>query len=180
MQHKIVYNSTEYGGAHFYGGFTYENTLNDDTNLQIGNVSCGQLTFATDIQFSIGDSFEWNRKIPSASSYSNVGTFIVDSVETDDYGRYRVVAYDNISKFDIVVDSYLDSLTWPIAASTLYDGLCTYCGCLPSRVSIANANYQIPEFTYSNITGRALLGYLAQIFGGNIVVFSNGLVRARS
>lgn len=68
-------------------------------------------------------------------------------------------------------------MTFPITLKDMFSSLCTYCGCTAYSTSFTNSTMKVNDnFTGINITGRAVLGYIAQCAGGFAKANANGSI----
>lgn len=99
-----------------------------------------------------------------------VGKFIVDDADYDS-SIISITALDNFIKMDSVVGT----ISFPTDTRTLVQNICTNCGVTNLADSfLANHNYTIKSFDYSNMTYRALLVYLCQYMGCFAKIDSQG------
>lgn len=150
-------------------GINLMHTVNSEADLSIGQATSACLKFTTPLStFQLGTVITYYE----ANEYTNNllvkrGKFTVDTIEKqNDY--YTVTAYDDICKFDINIDGWLQNKN-NISIKTLFQQLCA----LPEiNVPCVTDNFVNSGFTFyrltnvSNITGRALLQYIASIAGG--------------
>ena len=60
----------------------------------------------------------------------------------------------------------------------MFTSLCTYCGCTAGSTTFTNYSMKVNDnFTGINITGRAVLGYIAQCAGGFAKAHTNGKIQ---
>ena len=176
MNNSLVFTnpSLTINNAHLYGGVNYSQNVNAETDLSIGTVSSAEVNFQTDLlnTSSLGKTFTYSR------DGSTIGTFIVNQV-TKLNDRYKVVAYDNLLKFDIIIDSWYEGLTFPITLQNMFSSLCTYCGCTSSG-TITNSSMSIEKtFVSQNIKGKQILSYIAQCAGGYAYADSTGKIKIK-
>lgn len=176
MNNSLVFTnpSLTINNSHLYGGVTHTQNVNAETDLTIGTVASAELSFQTDLlnNSSLGKSFTYTR------DSNRVGTFIVNQV-TKVNDKYKVVAYDNLLKFDIIIDSWYEGLTFPITLQNMFSSLCSFCGCSTTG-SITNGSMSIEKtFTSQNIKGKQILSYIAQCAGGYAYADTNGYIRIK-
>ena len=179
MLNKLIFTEKTIVDSQLFGGVKYSHSCNADTDLTVGTTACAEVSFTTNAlqPDSLNTSFTYNVKFNGNSNYNTVGVFNINEVTKSTHGKYDVKAYDNISKFDIIVDSWIDSLTFPITLKDMFTSLCTYCGCTAGSTTFTNYSMKVNDnFTGINITGRTVLGYIAQCAGGFAKANANGSI----
>ena len=180
MLNKLVFTGKTIVDSQLFGGVKYSHSCNADTDLTVGTTACAEVSFTTNAlqPDSLNSSFTYYAKFNGNTTYTTVGVFNIKEITKSTHGKYEVKAYDNISKFDIIVDSWIDSLTFPITLGDMFNSLCTYCGCTAYSTSFTNSTMKVNDnFTGINITGRAVLGYIAQCAGGFAKAYTNGKIQ---
>ena len=81
----------------------------------------------------------------------------------------KITAYDDMYKADTPFTSLL---SYPASAQALLNEVCTQCGITLGSATFRNNNFQIQQAPEA-LTGRQIIGYIAQIAGGNAVIDSN-------
>lgn len=179
MLNKLVFTGKTIVDSQLFGGVKYSHSCNADTDLTVGTTACAEVSFTTNAlqNDSLNTSFTYQVKFNGNSTYTTVGVFNIKEVTKSTHGKYEVKAYDNISKFDIIVDSWIDSLTFPITLKDMFISLCTYCGCTAGTTVFTNYLMEVNNnFTGTNITGRTVLGYIAQCAAGFIKANYDGKI----
>ena len=105
---------------------------------------------------------------------TKIGVFTCEKPEKDGSNKYKVTAYDNVTKLDIDVSSWLNSLTFPISISSFATQLATKCGLEFANSAPINGDYSVQSFTATNVTGRELMKMVAQATGCFIRADSDG------
>ena len=180
MLNKLVFTGKTLTDNNLFGGVKYSHSCNADTDLTVGTTACAEVSFTTNAlqPDSLNTSFTYYAKFNGNTVYTTVGVFNIKEITKNTHGKYEVKAYDNISKFDINVDSWIDSLTFPITLGNMFSSLCNYCGCTAYSTVFTNYTMQVQDnFTGINITGRAVLGYIAQCAGGFAKAYTNGKIQ---
>ena len=180
MLNKLLFSGKTLTDKNLFGGVKYSHSCNADTDLTVGTTACAEVSFTTNAlqPDSLNSSFTYYAKFNGNTTYTTVGVFNIKEITKSTHGKYEVKAYDNISKFDIIVDSWIDSLTFPITLGDMFNSLCTYCGCTAYSTSFTNSTMKVNDnFTGINITGRAVLGYIAQCAGGFAKAYTNGKIQ---
>ena len=105
---------------------------------------------------------------------TKIGVFTCEKPEKDGSNKYKVTAYDNVTKLDIDVSSWLNALTFPISISSFATQLATKCGLEFANSAPINGDYSVQAFTATNVTGRELMKMVAQATGCFIRAASDG------
>lgn len=93
---------------------------------------------------------------------------VIDSVTPGDV--LEITAYDDMYKADVEFSS---TLTYPVSAQMLLNEVCSKCDITLGSSTFKNNNFQIQQ-PPEGLTGRQVIGYIAQIAGGNAVIDRNG------
>ena len=93
---------------------------------------------------------------------------VIDSVTPGDV--LEINAYDDMYKADV---EFTSSLTYPVSAQMLLNEVCSKCDITLGSATFKNNNFQIQQAP-EGLTGRQVIGYIAQIAGGNAVIDSTG------
>lgn len=97
---------------------------------------------------------------------------VIDSVTPGDI--IELTAQDNMYKADI---KFKSTISYPTKALLLLQEICTVCGLsLASTSDLAHISFQINSAP-DNVTARQVLGYIAQIMGGNALILPNGQLK---
>lgn len=95
-----------------------------------------------------------------------VGIFTVETPKRVGATRFHITAYDRIVKLDQNLDSWLKSLTlWPYPLEEFVRMVCARCGVEMMGEDLPNGVFPIRKFTASEVTGRKLISWAAQIMG---------------
>lgn len=164
-----------------YGGCQYQSDINDGNDLCPGTVSSAQVSFETNEALTTGLSFKYYKRYSADDEWSFVDKFIVMDVNKTPYeDYYKVVAYDYMSLFELVVDDWIPTVTYPVTLTTVYQSLIQY---IATQMGVAityessnigpNTNLTVENgYTGSNITGRNVLEWIAQLAGRSIRIKS--------
>lgn len=93
---------------------------------------------------------------------------VIDSVTPGDV--LEITAYDDMYKADVEFSS---TLTYPVSAQMLLNEVCSKCDITLGSSTFKNNSFQIQQ-PPEGLTGRQVIGYIAQIAGGNAVIDRNG------
>ena len=105
---------------------------------------------------------------------TKIGVFTCEKPEKDGSNKYKVTAYDNVTKLDIDVSGWLNALTFPISISSFATQLATKCGLEFANSAPINGDYSVQAFTATNVTGRELMKMVAQAAGSFIRANADG------
>ena len=105
---------------------------------------------------------------------TKIGVFTCEKPEKDGSNKYKVTAYDNVTKLDIDVSSWLNALTFPVSISSFATQLAAKCGLEFANSAPINGDYSVQAFTATNVTGRELMKMVAQAAGSFIKANANG------
>lgn len=97
---------------------------------------------------------------------------VIDSVTPGDI--IELTAQDNMYKADI---KFKSTISYPTSALLLLQEICTVCGLsLATTSDLSHIAFQINSAP-DNVTARQVLGYIAQIMGGNALILPNGQLK---
>jgi len=165
-----------------FKGVSYENTINSNTDLTVGNSANAKITFTTNALTGsdLGKWFTWYQKQQDDDNYKSQGVYLITDVEHVDKDKYKVTAFDPITLFDLDVSDWIQSITFPITIGNLFEQLCSHVGAVYTYNSTdtPNINNIVYEnvFGSSSITARNILEYIAAITSTNAAADSYGRV----
>lgn len=160
--------------AELYGGIKYKSYINTEADWRAGTVSSASIEFTTSVPMVLGDEIQYFKRYSRDNSWSYVDNYIVDEVVKTPYQDvYKVVAYDYITLFDVYVDEWLKTLTYPITIQNLYTQLVSHIQTTSGKdLSVfktnigTNGSIQVLHgFEGVNITGRQILQFIAEATG---------------
>ena len=105
---------------------------------------------------------------------TKIGIYTCEKPEKDGGNKYKVTAYDNITKLDIDVSDWLNALKFPMTIEAFADSLAAKCGLTFKNIPPINGDYTVQAFTSNSTTGRALMKMVAQATGSFIRATSSG------
>lgn len=161
---------------------TYKQNTNSQEDYVIGDAVSASAEFEIldekkEAKKYLGLKFRYYTRQASDSQWRLIGKFNVKEIERPEEFRAKIVGYDEISKFDIYVDEWIERTKWPMALKDVFASLCNYCGVGFVSTDFLNNNFMVKDnFTGVNVTGRQILGYIAQAAGGFACADANGLV----
>ena len=171
MRFKLDFGNFTFTDADTMGGVAWKREINSGDDFTYGTAAMAEVKFAILADAlpdgKVLDNLSFTLYISQVESGESVwedyGIFTVKTVVKSGH-KLEVTAYDNMSKFDIIVDEWLSILTYPVTVPTLLSQLCGYCGVQLGSLSLANSNYSIEEnFGASGITGRQVLAFIAEM-----------------
>ena len=157
-----------------------EQVNSDSDNITPGAVCAN----AIDIEFWItsdgslaiaqGSTLTYYKVDADTGTEHQIGIYTCEKPEKDGGNKYKVTAYDNITKLDIDVADWLNSLNFPITIEAFANSLAAKCGLTFKNVPPINGDYPIQAFTANSSTGRDLMKMVAQSTGCFIRAAANG------
>lgn len=157
-----------------------EQVNSDSDNITPGAVCAN----AIDIEFWItsdgslpiaqGSALTYYKVDADTGTEYQIGIYTCEKPEKDGGNKYKVTAYDNITKLDIDVADWLNSLNFPITIESFANSLAAKCGLTFKNVPPINGDYSVQAFTTNSSTGRDLMKMVAQATGCFIRAASNG------
>lgn len=157
-----------------------EQVNSDSDNITPGAVCAN----AIDIEFWItsdgslaiaqGSTLTYYKVDADTGTEYQIGIYTCEKPEKDGGNKYKVTAYDNITKLDIDVANWLNSLNFPITIEAFANSLAAKCGLTFKNVPPINGDYPVQAFTANSSTGRDLMKMVAQATGCFIRAAANG------
>lgn len=157
-----------------------EQVNSDSDNITPGAVCAN----AIDIEFWItsdgslaiaqGSTLTYYKVDADTGTEHQIGIYTCEKPEKDGGNKYKVTAYDNITKLDIDVADWLNSLNFPITIEAFANSLAAKCGLTFKNVPPINGDYPVQAFTANSSTGRDLMKMVAQATGCFIRAAANG------
>lgn len=168
MRNRFTIGGVLYTDAVIMGGVDYSIDISGD-ELTAGVAACGVLRFtvrADNNPFSVGAEFVWERQQIDDTAFIRMGEFNVKSV-TKQGKRYVVESLDGMAKFDVVVDEWLNSLSYPITHEAMLTALCGHIGVeLDENTDLTCGDRVVPfSLSWEGATGREILAFLAESSG---------------
>ena len=157
---------------------TITQTVNSQTDLNIGSVCASSIdakiiTPGGNLSIAAGDEVTVYRD--NQDSRHKIGVFMMEKPTKSSANSYKVLAYDRIVKLDKDLSDWLNSLdAWPYSLKSFAGMVCEQCGLTFSSTDFPNADYQIPQFIGTGITGRKLMSWVGQIAARFIVADRDG------
>lgn len=100
----------------------------------------------------------------STYEYVKLGTFIAELPTKRKADLVEVEANDRMTKFDVIVDGYINRIKYPTTLAQIYSGLCEFIGVTSATTTFINSTVTFSEapVQLENVTGRELLGWIAE------------------
>lgn len=158
------------------GGVTLTRSVNSGDNLLLGSCCAAKIEFNI-LDFDGGFAKLTGKEFLYTCDGEQQGYFTVDSVERQNDVALKVTAYDRMILFDITVDDMITALPDDFTLSELYTTLCGYVGVDLQEQEITNGDFSIKKnFTGSNITGRDMLYWIAEVAASYAFINADGKV----
>ena len=158
-------------------GLVVNEMLNGDTDLIFGkavskelNVSILNSTKLSGLSWTSEFKLELGVEFSGVTNYVTIGYFTGEKPNNVTMTTIiHFTAKDRMTKFDIPVEDYLDSITYPATLETIYHGLCTFCGVgytagneLPG---IMSRTYSEAPYDLEGYLCRDVLAWIAEAAG---------------
>lgn len=171
------------------GSVLYDNIVSvswtEQVNSDSDNITPGAVCAnAIDIEFWItsdgslaiaqGSTLTYYKIDADTGTETKIGIYTCEKPEKDGGNKYKVTAYDNITKLDIDVSDWLNALKFPMTIEAFADSLAAKCGLTFKNIPPINGDYPVQAFTANSSTGRDLMKMVAQATGCFIRADSNG------
>jgi hypothetical protein len=151
---------------------TVTECVNSGKELTIGSACCACLEmkiFAPGGELNIptGKAVTLCKEVDGGEPMQ-VGAFLPERPVKANANVYKLTAYDNVSKLDKDISSWLKGLKWPAAGYPLlsFAGMvCTACGLKLATTSIPNATMPVYQFYKAGVTGRQIMKWIGECAG---------------
>ena len=151
---------------------SYSQTVNSDND----NISPGAVcACSVDIEFWVDDDHPLTLSQGTKLIYYKInddtaeeikmGTFFCEKPEKSGANKYKVTAYDSISKLDVDVSEWLNGLTFPTTIKDFASSLAAELGMMFTNNPPINGSFQVQQFIVQNVTARDLMKMVAQATG---------------
>jgi len=160
---------------------SYSQTVNsDDDNISPGAVcACSvDIEFWVDddhpLALSQGAKLIYYKINDDTAEEIKMGVFFCEKPEKSGANKYKVTAYDCISKLDVDVSDWLNSLKFPITIERFVTNLLAFQ--LDMQIINSppiNGDFQVQQFVVQNVTARDLMKMVAQATGSFIYATRN-------
>lgn len=117
-----------------------------------------------DVKIAAGDALTLHT-VDEAGSRRETGVFLAEKPERN--GQIlQVTAYDRLILLDKDLTLWLGSLEgWPYSLQSFGQMVCQTCGLEMASQEIPNGDFPVAKFTADGVTGRQLLGWVAEAAG---------------
>lgn len=171
------------------GSVLYDNIVSvswtEQVNSDSDNITPGAVCAnAIDIEFWLpsdgtlaiaqGSTLTYYKIDADTGTETKIGIYTCEKPEKDGGNKYKVTAYDNITKLDIDVSDWLNALKFPMTIEAFADSLAAKCGLTFKNIPPINGDYTVQAFTSNSTTGRALMKMVAQATGSFIRATASG------
>lgn len=151
---------------------SYSQTVNSDND----NISPGAVcACSVDIEFWVNDDHPLALSQGTQLTYYKInddtaeeikmGIFFCEKPEKSGANKYKVTAYDGISKLDVDVSEWLNGLTFPTTIKDFASSLSAELGMMFTNNPPINGSFQVQQFIVQNVTARDLMKMVAQATG---------------
>ncbi len=111
----------------------------------------------------------------STVQYQQRGIFTCEKPTRKNDNVISVLAYDNMTRFNVIVDEWNDTLSYPMTAEDMLHSLCEYCGIGVEYYPYTNGTFKIKRrYRGTNVTGRQVLQWIAQLMAGFAAINEEG------
>lgn len=171
-------------------GIMLSSYLNGEEDLTFGravmseiNISLFRSSKTENLQWMDEFTLEFGVDIDATTYWVTVGYFIGERPERSiTQNVIRFTAHDRMKKFDIEADEYLSSIAYssqnPVSLSTIYSGLCTYCGVTSTAgdelANIMSRTFAESPFPDNGMTCRDVLAQIAEACGCYAKITADG------
>jgi len=143
-------------------------SVSNATELQPGAVCAdmAQLTLLDmgQLQIGAGDALTLYR-VDEAGNRLKRGVFLAQKPERNG-NILTVTAYDRLILLDKELTGWLQSLEqWPYSLQSFGEMVCSQCGLELATLEIPNGDFMVEQFSIDGVTGRQLLGWVAEAAG---------------
>lgn len=166
---KVLYSITN---TEIKSGVDYSQNINSEDNLEFGvaaaaSISLEVLDTEVEAQKYLGLTCDWYTMQGNETTWKLMGSFIINDVQHSTSISSKLSGFDNISLFDVDIEEWMRTITYPISLGNLFTQLCSRVGAQCVSSTFINSDFQVYEnASASGITGRQLLSYICQAAGG--------------
>ncbi len=171
-QNILTVGSYTFTASELVGGVSYNHTVNSGTDIVLGSCTAATIEFQLNnmnqlINNLAGKEIVWKKRVETSPGIFEdipMGIFIAEKPTKINDTRIKVKAYDKMIKFDIIVDDWLRTVSYPITLKNFLLGLCSYVGVTLSNTTFLNDNYPVKfNFLGNDVKGRDVLKWIAEI-----------------
>lgn len=97
---------------------------------------------------------------------TQVGVFTVAKATRPSANKYKITAYDRLSRLDRELTGWLNSLTgWPYRLHSFAQLVCNACNLTLVTENLPNGEWQVQRFSAKKVTGRQLMQWVGEVCG---------------
>jgi hypothetical protein len=173
VRFKLDFGSFTFTDADTMGGVTWKREINSGDDFAYGTAAMAEVKFAI-LAESLPDGVTLDDRtfdlyisqVESGDAvWEDYGIFTVKTVVKSGH-KLEVSAYDNMHKFDIVIDEWLSEQTFPMSYFGFVYALSGHCGVKLESINIFDYSYELEQnFSTPGITGRMALSYASEMAG---------------
>ncbi len=159
------------------GGVNTSQQINNGQQLAYGIASAKEVRFTAvnlpnPAEYYIDKPASW--RVYKDGVETVKGTVYVKNISKRN-AAVEFTCYDAMCLFDVIIDDWLDAQTFPTTLRELLLSLCDYCGVIANvPTSFTNSDAIVYDnITTGNLTGRAMLQWIAQFAACYATVNSN-------
>ena len=160
--------SSGINNANAIQNFSITECVNIGEELTIGSVCCNSIDvkiFTPSGEFNIDAGTEVTvYREDQTGTRHKVGVFVLDKPTRATANTMKVVGYDRISKLDKDLTAWLAEYDgWDIEPLDFAEDVCAACGLQFVYSGQPNNDYRITPFTKSQVSGRQLIKWIAEL-----------------
>ena len=148
--------------------FSLTECVNAGDELTIGSVCCNSIevkVFTPSGDFSVEAGTEVTVYRQGLHEVQKVGVFILDRPTRVSANTMKLVGYDRVSKLDKDLTAWLTEYdSWDVEPIDFAEYICNSCGLhFTHQINPPNSWYRIEQFSKTEVTGRQLMKWLAEL-----------------
>ena len=150
---------------------TLTECVNSGEDLTLGS-TCANSLEATlmlldgDLNIQAGDTVTVRKQLDN-NTPTPVGVFVLEKPTRATANTMKIVGYDNVSKLDKDLTGWLNDPhiqeQWSYTLVEFATLVCAACGLTFKVTDVPNADFDVPRFTRSAVTGRQIMQWLGEI-----------------
>jgi len=150
--------------------------INTSDDLTFGSVSSSCLT--CEVRGAYADSVAVGEELKyyhvDGNTDTLIGTFYAEKPTISGKNAYKFTAYDAVNKLDKDLTEWVKAQTYPMTLLVFAGAVCTECGLTFTNNTMINGTLSVNAIDGTGITGRALMGYVAEIACGFVKATTTG------
>ena len=147
---------------------TLTDSVNSDEELTLGS-SCASILEADiftphgGLDVTAGDQVTLFKETDGGGRVK-IGVFVLEKPTRPSANTIKITGYDRITALDQDLTAWLSGLAgWPYTLLEFAQMVCSACGLELVTAEIPNGDLPVPQFQYSDVTGRQLMQWVGQI-----------------